>query len=87
MKLRIGQRVEWKLKDGRILKGVVGGYTSDGARLEDVTITFPDGAVSIARVMGVAFKDIVVEEEKPKKVTEKREKPKPKKRTRGRRKK
>lgn len=85
MKLRIGQRVEWKLKDGRILKGVVGGYTSDGARLEDVTITFPDGAVSVARVMGVAFKDVVVEEEKPKKVTEKRTKPK--KRTRGRRKK
>ena len=85
MKLRIGQRVEWKLKDGRILKGVVGGYTNDGARLEDVTITFPDGAVSVARVMGVAFKDIVVEEEKPKKVTEKRAKPK--KRTRGRRKK
>ena len=85
MKLRIGQKVEWKLKDGRILKGVVGGYTSDGARLEDVTITFPDGAVSIARVMGVAFKDIVVEEEKPKKVVEKRTKPK--KRTRGRKKK
>jgi len=85
MKLRIGQRVEWKLKDGRVLKGVVGGYTSDGARLEDVTITFPDGAVSVARVIGVAFKDIVVEEEKLKKVTEKRTKPK--KRTRGRKKK
>ena len=85
MKLRIGQRVEWKLKDGRVLKGVVGGYTSDGARLEDVTITFPDGAVSVARVIGVAFKDIVVEEEKPKKVAEKRTKTK--KRTRGRKKK
>jgi len=66
MKLRIGQRVEWKLKDGRTLKGVVGGYTTDGARLEDVTIVFPDGSTSIARVMGVAFKDVVVEEEKPK---------------------
>ena len=84
MKLRIGQREEWKLKDGRILKGVVGGYTNDGARLEDVTITFPDGAVSVARVMGVAFKDIVFEEEKPK-VTEKRENPK--RRSRGRKRK
>ena len=85
MKLRIGQRVEWKLKDGRILKGIVGGYDAGGARLEDVTMTFPDGSTSIVRVMGVAFKDIVIEEEKPKKVTEKRVKPK--KRTRGRRKK
>lgn len=87
MKLRIGQRVEWKLKDGRVLKGVVGGYDAGGARLEDVTVTFPDGSTSIVRVMGVAFKDIVVEEEKPKKVVEKREKPKPKRRSRGRRKK
>jgi len=66
MKLRIGQKVEWKLKDGRILKGIVRGYDSDGARLEDVTIVFPDESTSIVRVMGVAFKDIVVEEEKPK---------------------
>jgi len=64
MNLHIGQMVEWKLKDGRILKGVVGGYASDGARLEDVTIIFPDGSTSIARVVGVAFKDIVIEEEK-----------------------
>ena len=80
MKLRIGQRVEWKLKDGRTLKAIVRGYDSDGARLEDVTIVFPDESTSIVRVMGVAFKDVVVEEEKPKAET------KPKKRRRRRKK-
>jgi len=51
--------------------------------LEDVVITYPDGSISVTRVWGVAFGDIVAEETAETEKVEKVEEPKETKETEG----
>ena len=64
MKFQVGQIVELELKDGRKVKGEVGSLDKHGMTLWNVEALNPDGTVSNARIIAIAFQDIVEKEEK-----------------------
>jgi len=63
MKFQVGQVVEIKLKDGRKVKGEIGGMDQGGMTIWNAEVVNPDDTVSVARIIAVAFQDIVEEEE------------------------
>jgi small nuclear ribonucleoprotein (snRNP)-like protein len=63
MKFQVGQVVEIKLKDGRKVKGEVGSMDQSGMTIWNAEVVNPDETVSVARIIAVAFQDIVEEVE------------------------
>jgi small nuclear ribonucleoprotein (snRNP)-like protein len=63
MKFQVGQFIELELKDGRKVKGEVGSLDKHGMTLWNVKALNPDGTVSNARIIAIAFQDIVEKEE------------------------
>jgi small nuclear ribonucleoprotein (snRNP)-like protein len=63
MKFQVGQVVEIKLKDGRKVKGEIGGMDQGGMTIWNAEVVNPDETVSVARIIAVAFQDIVEEAE------------------------
>ena len=61
MKFQVGQVVEIKLKDGRRAKGEVGSLDQYGMTLWNAEVVNTDGTTSNARILAVAFQDIVEE--------------------------
>jgi small nuclear ribonucleoprotein (snRNP)-like protein len=63
MKFQVGQIVELELKDGRKIKGEVGSLDQHGMTVWNAEVLNPDSTVSNARIIAIAFQDIVEKEE------------------------